>query len=391
MQNYDVVVVGAGPYGLSAAVHLQTIRGLQVRTFGKPMTFWENNMPAGMFLRSPWKASHIADPKGTLTLDAYVKASGDHLAKPIPLGDFVKYGRWFQKQGVADLDPRNITRIQRTSNGFQVTADDGEVLTSRRVVVATGIAKFAWRPPEADGLPADLASHSCDHNNLNRFANKRVMVIGAGQSALESAALLHEGGADVEMAVRNPAIRWLKLSGTLFHRGMLGHILYSPRDVGPAGMSQLTARPDCLRLFPRRIQNWVGKRAIRPAGSAWLINRVKDIRIQTGVYLKSANAVAGQVRVTLSDGSECKVDQLLFATGYRIDIAKYPFLDPQLVNEIDRVNGYPRLGAGLESSVPGLHFLGAPAAWSFGPVARFVSGTYYSVQALTRRIESARQ
>ena len=389
MQNHDVVIIGAGPYGRSGAVHLKTIRGLLVRAFGKPMTFWEDNMPAGMFLRSPWKASHIADPKGTLTLDAYVAASGNHLAKPIPLGDFVKYGRWFQKQGVANLDPRSITRIQRGSNGFLVTAEDGEVMASRRVVVATGIAKFAWRPPEADGLPAALASHSCDHNDLSRFANKRVLVVGAGQSAIESAALLHEAGANVEMAVRNPAIRWLKLSGTLFHRGLLGSILYSPRDVGPAGMSQLTARPDCLRLFPRSVQNWVGKRAIRPAGSGWLIDRVKDIPIQTGVYLKSVTPVANQVRVTLTDGGERVVDHIMFATGYRIDIARYPFLDPKLVSEIDRVNGYPRLKAGLESSISGLHFLGAPAAWSFGPVARFVSGTYYSVQALTRRIASA--
>ena len=117
MKNYDVVIVGAGPYGLSAAVHLKTIRGLQVRAFGKPMTFWEQNMPAGMFLRSPWKASHIADPNGTLTLDAYVAASGNNLSKPIPLDRFVDYGRWFQKQGVADLDPRNIKRVQRTSSG----------------------------------------------------------------------------------------------------------------------------------------------------------------------------------------------------------------------------------------------------------------------------------
>jgi FAD-dependent urate hydroxylase len=390
MQNYDVVIVGAGPYGLSAAVHLKTIRGLQLRAFGKPMTFWEKNMPAGMFLRSPWAASHIADPNGTLTLDAYVAACGNRLTKPIPLDRFVEYGRWFQKQGVADLDPRNIRLIQRTGTDFQLTTEDGEVVTSRRVVVATGIAPFAWRPPEADGLPAALVSHSCDHSDLTRFANKRVLVVGAGQSAIESAALLHEGGANVEIAVRNPQVRWLRLSGTWFHKGTMGRILYSPRDVGPAGMSQLTARPDYLRLFPRSIQKWVGKRAIRPAGSGWLIDRVKTIPIQTSVYVKSITPVANQARVTLTDNSERVVDHVLFATGYRIDIAKYPFLDPQLVSEIDRVNGYPELKAGLESSVSGLHFLGAPAAWSFGPVARFVSGTYYSVQALTKRIASAK-
>jgi thioredoxin reductase len=389
MQNHDVIIVGAGPYGLSAAVHLKTIRGLQVRAFGKPMTFWEQNMPAGMFLRSPWQASHIADPNEALTLDAYVAACGRQLSKPIPLDRFIDYGRWFQKKGVADLDPRNIKRIQRTSTGFQVTADDGEIMTSRRVVVATGIAPFAWRPPEAAGLPAALISHSCDHADLNRFSNKRVLVVGAGQSALESAALLHEGGASVEVAVRKPQVRWLRLSGTWFHKGMMGRILYSPRDVGPAGMSQLTARPDYLRLFPRNVQDWVGRRAIRSAGSGWLINRVKDIPIQTGVSVKSISPVANQARVTLTDGSERTVDHILFATGYRIDIAKYPFLDPQLVSEIDRVNGYPRLKPGLETSVPGLHFLGAPAAWSFGPVARFVSGAYYCVQAVTKKIASA--
>ena len=135
-------------------------------------------------------------------------------------------------------------------------------------------------------------------------------------------------------------------------------------------MSQLTARPDYLRLFPRGVQNWVGRRAIRPAGSGWLIDRVKSIPITTGVFVKSVAPIAGQVRVTMSDGSERVADHLLFATGYRIDIAKYPFLDPLLLNDIDRVNGYPRLKPGLESSVPGLYFSGAGRLelWSRGPI-----------------------
>jgi len=386
MQHHDVIIVGAGPYGLSAAVHLRTIPGLQVRAFGQPMSFWAGNMPAGMFLRSPWEATHIANPKGRLNLEAYVAARGNHLSKPIPLDRFIDYGRWFQEEGVPDLDPRKIQRIERGAKGFQLTAEDGEVMTSRRVVVATGIAPFARRPAQCEGLPASLVSHSSDHTDSKRFANKRVLVIGAGQSALESSALLHEAGADVEIIIRNPQIRWLKLSGTFFRRGLLGKLLYSPRDVGPAGMSQLTARPDYLRLFPRGIQNWVGRRAIRPAGATWLTNRLKNVPIRTGLQIRSAVPVAGQLRVTLTDGSEQTVDHLMCATGYRIDIANYSFLDPQLVREIDQLNGYPRLQPGLECSVPGLHFLGAPAAWSFGPVARFVSGTYYCVAAVTRKI-----
>ncbi|HUL51373.1 MAG TPA: FAD-dependent oxidoreductase [Candidatus Nitrosotalea sp.] len=386
MQQDDVIIIGAGPYGLSAAVHLRTIKGLNVRIFGEPMSFWERNMPIGMFLRSPWSATHIANPDGSLNLEAYVASEGNHLPTPIPLDRFIEYGKWFQRKAAPNLDTRKVRVIESASNGFRVTTEDGESLNARKVIVACGIAPFAWCPPGFDKLPASLVSHSCDQRDFSRFSGKRVFVVGAGQSSLESGALLHESKADVEIIVRNPMVRWIRWRGKFLRFGPLGHIFYSPRDVGPAGVSQLVARPDCLRLLPRNIQDWLGKRSIRPAGAVWLIDRLKDVPIRTDRQVKSAVPVGNQLRVTLSDNTDHVIDHLLFATGYRINIAKYPFLSPELLRQIDTVNGYPRLQRGLESSVTGLYFLGAPAAWSFGPVARFVSGTYYCVDALTRRI-----
>src|ERR1700685_1580914 len=102
-----VTIVGAGPYGLSAAAYLQAAR-IETRVFGEPMSFWENQMPAGMCLRSNWGASHIADPKQELTLDAYCGQKGNHISKPIPLDRFVDYGRWYQSQAVRDLERRNV-------------------------------------------------------------------------------------------------------------------------------------------------------------------------------------------------------------------------------------------------------------------------------------------
>jgi len=388
-ERSDVVIIGAGPYGLAAAAHLKAIGGLKIRVFGETMEFWRKNMPVGMFLRSPWSATHIADPRGTLSLEAYTAAKKKELSKPITMDDFIDYGDWFQGQAAPDLDRRKIRQVESQPNGFRLTTSDGEAVFTKRVVVATGIAPFAWRPPEFEGLPKSLVSHACDHSDLSRFKGKHVAVVGAGQSALESAALLHEAGADVEIIIRNPEIRWLKWRKAILKFGPIGRMLYSPRDVGPAGLSQLVARPDLFRLLPRNIQNKWGRRAILPAGSVWLIDRLKDVKKRTGRTVKSGVPSGGQLKVTLDDGTELTVDHLLFGTGYRIDIAKYPFLSPSLVSQIDRVNGYPRLKPGLESSVPGLHFLGAPAAWSFGPVARFVSGTYYCVQALTDRIAKA--
>ena len=386
MQHVDVVIVGAGPYGLSAAAQLRAIPGLQLLVFGEPMSFWQRHMPAGMLLRSPWDATHIADPKGRLRLEAYTAARGNHMPSPIPLERFVDYGLWFQQQTVPDLDRRKITCVKQAPRGFYVTTEDGEIVRSARVVIAAGIAAFAWRPPEFKDLPTELSSHSCDHSDLVRFGGRHVLVVGGGQSALEASALLHEFGAEIEIIVRNHEVHWLGWKGRISRLRPLGRLLYSPRDVGPAGLSQLVARPDYFRKLPRAVQDWTDRRSIRPAGAGWLRHRLKDVKISPDVCIKSAVPVRGRLRVALSDGMERLVDHVLFATGYRIDISKYPFLDPQLLGCIDRVGGYPRLNPRLESSVPGLYFLGAPGAWSFGPVLRFVSGTHYAVEALARNI-----
>jgi cation diffusion facilitator CzcD-associated flavoprotein CzcO len=263
---------------------------------------------------------------------------------------------------------------------------DGEICKAQRVIIAAGIQPFAWRPDEYRNLPCELASHACDHRDLSRFAGKKVAVLGAGQSALESAALLNELGAEVEVLVRSPSVRWLWRQKWFHTFRPVALLLYAPPDVGQAGLSHLVARPDLFRRFPRSVQNRWGKRAIRPAGAAWLHPRCEPVRIAIGRRVISAVEGGGRVTLKLDDGSIRCVDHMLLATGYRVDIARYPFLPVQLLQAIQRVNGYPHLNAGFESSVPGLHFLGAPAAWSYGPLMRFVAGADFASRKLTRRI-----
>jgi hypothetical protein len=85
------------------------------------------------------------------------------------------------------------------------------------------------------------------------------------------------------------------------------------------------------------------------------------------------------------------VDHVLLSTGYEIDIGRYEFLSPELVTQVERTNGHPRLRRGLESSVAGLHFVGAPAAMSFGPIMRFVVGSWYAAPAVARLAAGERQ
>jgi hypothetical protein len=74
---------------------------------------------------------------------------------------------------------------------------------------------------------------------------------------------------------------------------------------------------------------------------------------------------------------------VLLGTGYKVAIARYGFLSPPLLEAIRTVNGYPLLNKGFESSVPGLYFVGATAAYSFGPLCRFVAGTRFTAVTLT--------
>ena len=390
----DVAIIGAGPYGLSAAAHLQTVKGLEVRVFGEPMSFWESNMPVGMFLRSNWTATQIADPNQSLTLEAYQAATGERFAAPVPLDRFVEYGRWFQHHAVPDLDRRKIARVRRDLKGFRLFLESGEVVESRTVIVAAGIGSFAWRPTEFQGLPSLLVSHTSAHRDFAGFVGKEVLIVGSGQSALESGALLYEHGANVEIITRSRRIHWLqgRLSKTLHHG--LGkftrQLLYATTDVGPAGLSQLMSRPDMLRRLPRTLQDKFRMRSVRPAGARWLVRRLQDVPIRLGQSVVKVATSGERVKVRLDDGSERNVDHVLLGTGYHVDISKYDFLAPELIQAIDRCNGYPCLNRGLETSVPGLHIIGCPAAWSFGPLMQFVSGTHYASRALLRSIGGKR-
>lgn len=386
MISCDVAIIGAGPYGLSAAAHLKAANGLDIRVFGEPMAFWERHMPKLMLLRSPLAGSHLSDPGQDLTLQGYQASTGKAITAPLPLNRFIDYGRWFQSQAVPDADPRKIQRIEKNGSGFRLTAEDGEVWKAQRVIIAAGIVPFAWRPEEFKLAPRELASHSCDHCELSRFSGKKVAVIGGGQSALESAALLHEAGADVEVLVRAPLVRWLWRHKWFHTFKPVARLLYHPADVGQAGLSQIVARPNLFRRLPRSLQDKWAKRAIRPAGAGWLNPRCESVRITTSRFVTSATPNGGRLALTLNDGTARHVDHVLMATGYRVNISQYPFLPSSLLKNVAMVNGYPRLNHRYESSLDGLHFLGAPAAWSFGPLMRFVAGADFASRALTRGV-----
>jgi hypothetical protein len=382
-QDCNVAVIGAGPYGLAVAAHLRAA-GVETLAFGQAMEFWRNNMPTGMRLRSPWRATHIADPDNALSLDVYAGKVGITATAQLPIAEFLRYGAWFQSRAVPDLDPRRVVEVGPGTNGFRLVLADGSVVKARRVVVAVGLANQNFRPAPFDGLPSGLASHSSDHVDFAAFRHKRVSVIGRGQSACESAVLLAENGAEVELVSRGE-VHWIGSQAKqddLVRK--LRKALMAKSEVGPFPFDWLADSPGLLRLFPDALRCRVATRCLRPAASAWLRPRATDVRFSPGRQVVGARAVAGRLELRFGDASSSVVDHVVLATGYRIDIARLAFLAPDLLARIERIDGSPRLSAGFESTVRGLHFIGSSAVRSFGPLMRFIAGSGYAARSVTQ-------
>jgi len=395
----SAVVIGAGPYGLSVAAHLRG-KGVPVRVFGDVMSSWRLNMPTGMCLKSTPSASSLSSPAPGHTLADFCKASGIAPltgTQIVPGELFVRYGEWFQQQAVPEVEPLMVQRLARTgSRGFELSLSDGSELTTDAVVMASGLNGFAYVPPELasaagpDGpRPDGLVSHSSQHRDLSVFAGREVAVVGAGQSALESAALLHERGANVRVLVRGTT-RWGSPPEPP-RAGLLGALPEPNSPLGPTWrIYPFSHAPFMFRYLPADTRIRLVRQVLGPLGAWWLRDRVDGVLpVMDGHRVTSARADGGKVVLTVKSAAgsdELPVDHVLAATGYRVDLERLGFLDPALRNQVSRVVGWPHLSGSYESSVPGLYFTSLAAAETFGPVMRFVCGAGFAARRISASV-----
>lgn len=390
----EIAVIGAGPYGLSIAAHLEAC-GIATHTFGEPMSFWRRKMPKGMKLRSPWRATSLSDPDKALSLDAYTKGENVARVEPLPIEDFIGYGDWFQSKAVPEVDRRRVARVEGASNGFLLITGDGDRMSAGGLVIATGLENHEVRPQPFAFAPAALVSHTCEHDDLHRFQGKRVAVIGRGQSACETAALLSEAGAEAEIICRGP-IRWL---GAGKHaagwqqaiHARLSPLLEAPSAIGRFPLSWAVEIPAILRLLPEEARDAFNAACLRAAAAGWLRPRFGDVRVTSGVDIVNAAAKGARIELSFDNGNTDAFDHVLLATGYKFDVARLAMLAPELRASVACRAGSPILSPGFESSVPGLFFAGASAVSSFGPLMRFIAGTSFAARGVTRGVLAKRR
>ena len=391
--DLDTAIIGAGPYGLSLAAHLRA-KGHSYRVYGRPMESWRKFMPEGMILKSEPFASNLWDPDRRFTFERYCRTQRipyEPVGEPLTLDLFLKYAEWFRQNTHEEPADAKITRIRRKAgSGFKLEFANGEQVDSRRVVLATGHIAYRVMPSELAAIPAPAVAHSARMEPVAHYADRDVTVIGGGQSALETAAILNEIGARVRLLVRENHLEWW--TEPRRNRPLIRRLKYPDAAVARGWQSLAIAElPRVFRLFPPEKRHPFVATAYGPGGSWWLRDRVEDrITVRLGTRVTAASQTDGRLRLQLVSPpgtEELLTDHVIAATGFKVDIDRLDYLDIALKREIQReVGGIPALSSSFESSVAGLYFVGIASAPVFGPIMRFMYGAKHASRLVTKSL-----
>ncbi len=373
----ELLVIGAGPYGLSVAALAQE-RGIGTMVAGRPMDFWREHMPAGMFLRSgpDW---HL-DAAGIHTLEAFLADRGieQGAVDPIPVGVFLEYAEWFQDAKKIRPSGRLVESLAKADGRFEAVLDSGERIEADAVAAAPGIARYLNLPDWASSLPPGSAAHTCNLVRFDEMAGARVLIVGGRQSAYEWAALIREhGAARVDIVHRHEVPRFERVSW---------------KFVDPH-VAQTIAVPGYWRNLPRDEQAAITRRfweVGRLTLEYWLTPRLElsGIHRRPGTEVTRAVARAsGELEIQLSDSTRLTVDKLVFASGYRADLTAVPYL-AGVLGHVRLSNGFPVLDEAFQTSLDGLYVTGFSATQDFGPFFGFVKGSPAAATLVVRDLLS---
>ena len=374
----DLLIIGAGPFGLALAAQAKHDH-IDHLIVGEPMEFWRQNMPRGMFLRSAcdW---HL-DPLNIDTIEAYLQTQNKTAkdVEPLSLEFYLEYADWFRKQKLINSLPVRIERLDLSTNFVAVTFE-GNTIDARRVVLAPGFKHFTHVPDELKAkLPSDRIRHTCQFVDLTEARGKRYLIIGGRQSAFEWAALLLEAGVSAVHLSHRHASPVFAVADWSWVSPMVEHIADDPnwfRRLSQAEKEQINHR-----LWAE------GRLKVEP----WLEARLADNRLKVWPQTELMSCVDnGELTVTLSNGERFAVDDVILATGYKVDISRVPLLaSGNLLARIETQNGFPVLDDHFETSVPGLFITSMPATQDFGPFFGFTISVRTSAKLICERLRTS--
>jgi cation diffusion facilitator CzcD-associated flavoprotein CzcO len=382
ISSTDLLIIGAGPFGLSMAAHARHL-AIDHVVVGEPMYFWRAHMPDGMYLRSDCEW-HL-DPEAVDTIEAFLQARGLTPADVTPLSRdlYLEYARWFQARKQIDPYQVFVERLDAVDGNrrFRATLRDGGAIEADNVLLALGFAPFKHVPEDlARTLPGGRVQHTCDFVDFADVRGRRCLIVGGRQSAFEWAALMAEAGASsVHVSHRHdsPAFETSEWAW-----------------VGPL-VNRLVEDPGWYKRLSQAEKDSLGRRLWaegRLKLEPWLAERVRreSIRIWPNTRIAACVESGPALEVTLEsvDGScALEIDRIVLATGYKVDVGRVTILaQGNLLPRLQTDNGMPVLDEYLQSSIPGLFMTSMLAIRDFGPFLAFTVSVRASAKLVGRAI-----
>jgi cation diffusion facilitator CzcD-associated flavoprotein CzcO len=357
----ELLIVGAGPFGLALSAYAQE-HGINHRVVGVPMGFWQENMPQGMLLRSTCDWS--LDPLGIHSIDAYLESLGKRCrdVEPLSRDFYLDYARWFQ-QG-KDIQSTEVVVDSLLSDGAGLVAvtDQGYQIRSKNVVVANGFGNFAHTPANlAEMFPRNHYEHTCHLVDFQKLKGRRVLIIGGRQSAFEWTALIREAGAEAIHVCYRHATPLFTTSEWNWVNDIVDNMSQDPgwyRRLTAEEKDQLNRRfweEGRLKLEP-----WLAPRIDHP-----------NVHLHPHTNVSSTSVGDSGIEVRLDNDEKFTVDEVVFATGYRVDLQRVPFLASGLLPKLEVEAGFPVLDVNFQTNVPGLFVTSLAATRDFGSFLAF--------------------
>lgn len=346
--NVDAIVVGAGQSGLAAAHHL-THAGLRTTVLEagpEPVGSWPHYYDS-LTLFSPARYSSL--PGHPFPGDP------DHYPHRDEVADYL---RDYAAHLIADIRTETrVTTVTHGSAGFAVHSDTGEIFAAPLLVAATGGFGNPNRPtlPGQDRFDGTMM-HAADYRDPAPFTGHHVVVVGAGNSAVQIAAELADTAATVTLAARRPP---KLVPQKPFGRDI--HYWFTRTGLDTAPIGRFVEHPPTTPVFDTghyKAALAAGRPAVRP-------------------MFTTLDAESARWR----DGTATPVDTVVTATGYRPDLGWLADLGALTTD------GAPRHREGLSTTHPGLGYLGLE--WQRSLSSASLRGVGRDAARLTRSLARA--
>ncbi len=370
-----VLIVGAGPYGVSIACELHR-RGVPFVIAGEPFSLWFDNTLDNMAIRSDWHSSEIFTHDRVYDVRAFLQRHRPDdwqqlLGDRLPVGVFRDYLRDVLARLPFAIRPELVQKVQREGEGFVSTLATGEQVQSEVVVVATGIGRHRYLPPVLQQLDPEQVAHGWHVRDYSDWQDRRLLVVGAGQSAGEAVALLKQ---------RNK-VSWLLRHDPVFYS--------EPLDLPVPVFNAVLKISPWFYFMPRSFKKVFGRKFVIPTITPDLQDQLvaDDVEIlrgdleRLGLRMEGGHIHASELQRDF--------DGIVAATGYHYHVDNLGFLDPALRAELRHDEGTPRLDYDFATSVSGLYMVGGMAEPAYGPAQRFMMGAAHASARLGRVLSAS--